>query len=249
MSIALMTLAWKSNLPTNQKMALLAMCDWANDEGGSLHPSIARVAERISCSERQAQRIVHGLIEAGWIAVVGNAHGGAPGQARRYQLNVKRLETGDMGVTGDKLTRVTWVTQTGDMDDVRRVTPVTQTGDMGVTLTTIEPSIEPSVNHHKAIKRPTDVSPQVWSDFVAMRKKRRAELTNTALNGIRSEAQKAGVDLQTALETCCTRGWQSFRSDWIEKQTNGRPLNKLEKLEQSNNAIGNEWLRDQGFSV
>lgn len=67
-----MTLAWKTALPASQKMALLAMCDWANDEGGSLHPSISRVAERVSCSERQAQRILHALIEAGWMAVVGN---------------------------------------------------------------------------------------------------------------------------------------------------------------------------------
>jgi hypothetical protein len=84
---------------------------------------------------------------------------------------------------------------------------------------------------------------------LAIRKKRRAELTTTALSGIRAEAQKAGVDLETALETCCTRGWQSFRADWATPQVNGRPANKLEQLEQRNKAVADEWLRAEGFSA
>lgn len=35
MSISLMSMAWRVNLQTSHKMALLALCDWANDEGGS----------------------------------------------------------------------------------------------------------------------------------------------------------------------------------------------------------------------
>jgi len=102
MSIALMTLVWKIAMPCNKKLAMLAMCDWANDDGGSLHPSIARLAERLTCSTRQAQRILHSLIEDGWIAVVANEHGGAPGSTRHYMINVAKLEaaakTGDMDV-------------------------------------------------------------------------------------------------------------------------------------------------------
>lgn len=238
MSIALMTMAWKTSLPASQKMTLLAMCDWANDEGGSLHPSIARVAERVSCSDRQAQRVIHGLVDTGWLVVVGNANGGVPGQARRYQINVGRLEnvafeaakksqkstrnqpvfegeTGDTDVTGDKFGRVTSATPTGDICDMRGVTSATKRGDTHVTLTTIEPSIEPSGNHQYAQARPSDVAEQVWSDFLALRKEKRARLTSTALAGIRNAAAKAGLSLQAALEICCERGWQSFRAEWL----------------------------------
>jgi len=105
MSITLMTLVWKVPFQSSKKLAMLAMCDWANDEGGSLHPSIAKLAERLACSTRQAQRILHSLIEDGWIAVVGNARGGAPGSTRHYMINVAKLEaaakgTGDIRVTG-----------------------------------------------------------------------------------------------------------------------------------------------------
>ena len=148
-------MAWRVNLQTSHKMALLALCDWANDEGGSLHPSIKKVAERISCSERTAQRIVHELIAQGWLSVVGNANGGAPGQSRRYQINTAKLAyesvTGDKlaGVTGDKLAGVTGdklagvTAETGDTGDARRVTNEAETGDTVVTLSPIEPSIEP----------------------------------------------------------------------------------------------------------
>lgn len=45
--------------------------------------------------------------------------------------------------TGDKLTGVTNQVVTGDKPGSRRVTNRAETGDTGVTLTTIEPSIEP----------------------------------------------------------------------------------------------------------
>jgi len=136
-----MSMAWRVSLQTSHKMALLALCDWANDEGGSLHPSIKRVAERISCSDRTAQRILHELIAEGWLSVVGNANGGAPGQTRKYQLNTAKLAL--ESVTGDKLTGVT-NKETGDIGDAGRVTSEAETGDTGVTQSTIEPPIEPS---------------------------------------------------------------------------------------------------------
>jgi hypothetical protein len=137
-----MSMAWRVNLQTSHKMALLALCDWANDEGGSLHPSVHRVAERISCSDRTAQRILHELIAAGWLSVVGNVNGGAPGQTRKYLINTAKLAF--ESTTGDRLSGVTKA-ETGDTDDKRRVTNGAETGDTGVTQSTIEPPIDPSI--------------------------------------------------------------------------------------------------------
>ena len=58
---------------------------------------------------------------------------------------------------------------------------------------------------------PEGVALPVWQDFL---KTRKTKITDTALNGIRREAEKAGITLENALQTCCTRGWQSFRADW-----------------------------------
>lgn len=91
MSIHLMTLSWQTALPLNQKAVLLALSDWANDEGASLHPSIYALSERLSCSERTVQRLMRELEDDQWIAVVGNYNGGRPGATRNYRINVRKL--------------------------------------------------------------------------------------------------------------------------------------------------------------
>jgi hypothetical protein len=62
---------------------------------------------------------------------------------------------------------------------------------------------------------PEGLDPKVWQDFLAIRKAKRSPLTQTALEGIRREALKAGVSLEAGLRTCCERGWQSLKAEWI----------------------------------
>jgi DNA-binding IscR family transcriptional regulator len=285
MSIKLMVAAWRANISASEKLSLLAMCDWANDDGGSLYPSIARLAERLSCSTRQAQRVLHRLIDAGWIAVVGNEHGGKPGAVRHYQINVQKLTdavnigqdthvnsktrvTPMSGVT--PVSRVTSMAQTGDIHDRGRVTSMTQTGDTDVTLTIIEPPIEPSkepsINNRarsnvrtskpaSAHACPDDVDEQVFGDWLEVRKAKRAgPVTQTVLDSMRREADKAGINLQDAIAHCCLSGWQGFRSDWYTsaKQSGGqqsagsRPFfNRQIALEEENRRVAQEWLAQQ----
>lgn len=66
------------------------------------------------------------------------------------------------------------------------------------------------------VPRPPDVPEQTWSDFLTMRKAKRAPLTATALAAIEREAGKAGWGLSDALEECLARGWQGFKSVWVE---------------------------------
>jgi uncharacterized protein YdaU (DUF1376 family) len=67
----------------------------------------------------------------------------------------------------------------------------------------------------RAAIRPDSVSEKVWNDFNEIRKAKRAPLTDTALEGIEREAEKAGMTLQSALETACARGWQGFEAAWL----------------------------------
>ena len=62
--------------------------------------------------------------------------------------------------------------------------------------------------------RPDDVSEPVWQDFQRLRREKRAPLTDTALAGVRREAGKAGVSMETALAYCCETGWQGFNAGW-----------------------------------
>jgi hypothetical protein len=67
----------------------------------------------------------------------------------------------------------------------------------------------------KRLSPPDGVSDVVWTDFLKLRKAKRAPMTDTALQGIQREADKIGWTLQKALETCCQRGWQGFEAKWV----------------------------------
>ena len=67
-----------------------------------------------------------------------------------------------------------------------------------------------------SINRSPEVSEKVWNDFMAIRKAKRAPLTETALKGIKREADKAGMALEAALSMACERGWQGFKAIWVD---------------------------------
>jgi hypothetical protein len=73
------------------------------------------------------------------------------------------------------------------------------------------------------IEKPIAVSEQVWDDFIALRKAKRAPLSQTALAGILSEADKALMTLEDALTECITRGWQGFKAEWMKPKTTTKP--------------------------
>lgn len=62
------------------------------------------------------------------------------------------------------------------------------------------------------------VDPKVIRDFVAIRKAKKAPITETAVAGIKREADKAGMTLGDALAMCCERGWSGFKADWAGVQ-------------------------------
>jgi hypothetical protein len=78
---------------------------------------------------------------------------------------------------------------------------------------------------------PDGVSVSVWEDYL---KTRKSKMTDTALAGLRREAEKAGFTLQKALETACERGWRGFKAEWVTdaKQPAGRHTDDAEKTRQ-----------------
>lgn len=60
-------------------------------------------------------------------------------------------------------------------------------------------------------------------DWLHVRKAKRAPLTQTALDGVRREADKAGLTLDQAIVICAERGWQSFNASWLADKSGARP--------------------------
>ncbi|WP_392406403.1 hypothetical protein ACF3OJ_03200 [Cardiobacterium hominis] len=68
------------------------------------------------------------------------------------------------------------------------------------------------------------VEAQVAADWLAVRKAKRAALTQTALDDVVAEAGKAGISVAQAVRICAARGWQGFRAswDWRDDKPQGR---------------------------
>jgi uncharacterized protein YdaU (DUF1376 family) len=98
---------------------------------------------------------------------------------------------------------------------------------------------EPITNNHKPIKEratsvacPHDVSPQVWQDWLQLRKSKKASVTETVVKGARAEAGKLNWTLDQFLIEWCTRGSQGLKAEWVNDKSSG-----MTKTGQMNQAV------------
>ena len=85
--------------------------------------------------------------------------------------------------------------------------------------TDVQTDVQPTNNHkprtNNQIQAPEGVSDDVWKDFVAFRKSRKAPITQLVIDGISKQAALAKWSLDDALKECIVRGWQSFKAEWV----------------------------------
>lgn len=77
-----------------------------------------------------------------------------------------------------------------------------------------------------AIECPSDVDENVWLDWLALRKTKKAPVTPTVINHARKESEKAGVTLEYFLKIWCARGSQGLEASWLKPEE--RPGSKLQ---------------------
>lgn len=74
---------------------------------------------------------------------------------------------------------------------------------------------EPKEKKATPVACPTDVSEQVWQDWLTLRKAKKASVTETVVAGARKEAAKVGWSLEQFLTEWCTRGSQGLKAEWL----------------------------------
>ncbi len=97
-----MSAVWDMALPPSEKLVLLAMADWARDDG-RCWPSIKMLADKSGVSERTVQRMLREAEKAGLIERVENV-----GKGCEYRFK------GRHHVTPDKMTPATYDVETPD---------------------------------------------------------------------------------------------------------------------------------------
>lgn len=58
------------------------------------------------------------------------------------------------------------------------------------------------------------ITGQLADDFIVLRKAKKAPITETALKGYQSEADKAGISIYEAVAIAIKRNWQGFNASW-----------------------------------
>lgn len=90
--------------------------------------------------------------------------------------------------------------------------------EIGELFDRAAPEVKKARKSAAVVERPDDVEPQTWSDFLDHRRRKRANVTLTALDGIRSQARAAGWTMEAALVEMVQRGWVGFNADWVQEK-------------------------------
>lgn len=206
MSIALMTAIWEMDFTPVDKLVLLALADWANEDG-KCWPSIAKIAAKTGCGERTVQRALREAETRGILARHENK-----GKGCVYTINPRHC--------------VTPATKSPPSD--RRQTPATVAPNTSGTTIVEEAKASPT-KRAKPKKSDPFVLPDwiptdAWTRFVAMRKSIGKPMSNdamglavTKLNELAEDGHPPGAVLD-----------QSTFSSWrglfpIKDQNHGQP--------------------------
>ncbi len=96
----------------------------------------------------------------------------------------------------------------------------------------------------RATSRPGDVEEQTWSDWLALRKAKRAPVTDTVVEEARKEAGLAGLTLDAFLRVWCVRGSQGLRADWLKpaELQAARPAASAESFRERDERLAREKM-------
>ncbi len=131
------------------------------------------------------------------------------------------------------------------------------TNQSTINQSTNQPKVEPPRKRSAplpAIPKPDDVDQQTWTDWLSLRKAKKAPVTETVVNGARDESAKAGMTLDAFLQVWCLRGSQGLQAGWLqphERQTASRvqPMSfaqqdAAEKRQRWEQMTGRKWPQE-----
>lgn len=76
------------------------------------------------------------------------------------------------------------------------------------------------------VEMPEGVDPQTWADWLTLRKRKSAPVTQTVLREAIRESEKAGMTLERFLTIWCARGSQGLEASWLKPHERAGPNGK-----------------------
>lgn len=82
------------------------------------------------------------------------------------------------------------------------------------------------------VEKPDEVPDDLWKQFGEIRALKKRALTESALELLRSEGEKAHMTLLQVIEHCCANAWAGFRASWLTR-ANGSNYRKPQNVTQT----------------
>lgn len=99
---------------------------------------------------------------------------------------------------------------------------------------------------------PMAVSPEIWEDYLKHRKAKRAPITQTVVNMLGKELNKAaafGWSVDDALSEAMAAGWQGFKFEWLQNRSRTQNqyipnagMSRQEALEAHNARVADDFV-------
>lgn len=185
-----MTAVWAVELPAMEKLVLLALADCANDEG-HCWPSAVSLARKCGQGERTVRRAIHSLILKGHLS-------------QRQRSGTSAIYTVHPCQSGSTVTAA-------PLPD-RPETPARAAPKPSGTVNTSKKD-KPSLTKRAAYPPPPGVPDDVWSDYLKLRRDKRAGMSATAyarqlaaLGRLAEDGWPPGEIVALSVE----RGWTGF---------------------------------------
>lgn len=228
-SLEMIGRVWLSALPKGvSKIVLLCFCAHLNDVSALSWPSVARVARLCGMGERTVQKHIRALERAGILV----ARLRRTGRATRYAIALDGLRPLPCAAPAWQVlpcapeaiaaaaTPAEFVPSPADFDasPPQLLTP-TPAESAPITVLNLKENMKtpdaPALP--AALIKVDQVNPQVMADFAAVRAtKRKGPVTATVVQDLSEQAALAGLTLEQAMKTCCTRNWARFEAGWLQ---------------------------------
>jgi len=205
----------------------------SGDDVGLFEATPFRLARIADVRREHADRLLAMLVDADLVRlyeVAGKRYGFIPKFRQRLQIKRARCPLPPLALL------------VGDEDALNKINDLgsnqpLRSGDSRkkTAVQPPEPEPEPEGEEEKKEKReekaprkrsapaaplqcPPDVDAQVWADWLALRKAKKAPVTATVLKGAQVEAGKAGMSLEAFLAAWCRRGSQGLEAAWLKPE-------------------------------
>jgi len=210
-------------LTFKQMRVLIGIFSFRNKTTGIAFPRREQLSERCGgMALCQVSTATTELCELGWLSKEGK---GGKSRSSTYTITIPdAIQTVTESVTVIKPVTVTKsVTQT--VTESVTLPPQTVTESVRGKEQTIKTNRQGnrSITPH-AMLAAMNVSNPIAEDWIQIRKTKKAAITQTAIDGIQREADKAGLSLENALRHCCERGWAGFKAEWLLRDNPAVPV-------------------------